>query len=84
MSYYPLVAAVVGAVVLFAWASITYVYRDASRRGMDGDQWAGVLALTFGLGIVLYLYRRGPIQEPEESAQGPEEPVQEPDEPGRA
>ena len=67
MSYYPLVATAVGVVVLFTWASITYVYRDAARRGMDGDQWAGVLALTFGLGILLYLYRRGPVQAPDEA-----------------
>lgn len=66
MSYYPIVGAVVGALVLFAWASITYVYRDAPRRGMDGDQWAGVLALSAGLGIVVYLLWRGPVQEPPE------------------
>ncbi|WP_248518048.1 hypothetical protein [Salinarchaeum laminariae] len=63
MSYYPLVAGVVAIIVLFTWGSITYVYRDAPRRGMDGDQWAGVLALTVGLGILLYLQRRPALDE---------------------
>lgn len=63
MSYYPLVAGVVAVIVLFTWGSITYVYRDAPRRGMDGDQWAGVLALTVGLGIFLYLRRRPALEE---------------------
>jgi len=60
-----LVAAVVASIVVFAWASITYVYRDAERRGMDADQWAGVLALTAGFAIVLYLLKRPALDEVE-------------------
>jgi uncharacterized membrane protein len=60
---FALVIATVAAVIAFAAGSITYVYRDAPRRGMDADQWAGVLALTFGLGIVLYLLKRPPLEE---------------------
>ncbi|GAB3691653.1 hypothetical protein GCM10028857_29290 [Salinarchaeum chitinilyticum] len=66
MSYYPIVVPAIAAVVLLTWGSITYVYRDAPRRGMDGDQWAGVLALTIGLGILLYLRRRPALDEVEE------------------
>ncbi|AGN01105.1 hypothetical protein L593_05780 [Salinarchaeum sp. Harcht-Bsk1] len=65
---YPLVAGTVALIVAFVWGSITYVYRDAPRRGMDGDQWAGVLALTLGLGVFLYLYRRPALDDVEEPA----------------
>lgn len=69
---YALVAIVICGYVLAIWAAITYVYRDAPSRGMDGDQWAGVLALTAGVGFFLYLYRRGARQQrrPEDD-QGP-------------
>lgn len=63
MLQFALVIVTVAAVVAFAVGSITYVYRDAPRRGMDGDQWAGVLALTFGLGIVLYLLKRPALED---------------------
>jgi hypothetical protein len=60
---FALVIATVAAIVAFAFGSITYVYRDAPRRGMDGDQWAGVLALSAGLGIVLYLLKRPALED---------------------
>lgn|GEM_PF-3367521 len=63
MLQYALVAIGVGTLVLGVWAAITYVYRDAPRRGMDGDQWAGVLAVTAGVGFLLYLYRRPSLDE---------------------
>lgn len=53
-----LVGAVVGAAILLVWGAITYVYRDAPRHGMNGDQWAGVVALTAGIGFFAYLLRR--------------------------
>jgi len=65
---FALVIATVVALIAFVFVTITYVYRDAPRRGMNGDQWAGVLALTFGLGILLYLYKRPGLETVEEAA----------------
>lgn len=55
---FALVAAAVGVVLAFTYGAITYVYRDAPRRGMDPGQWAGVMALTVGLGLLPYLLVR--------------------------
>ena len=63
---FAIVAVAVGLVLAFVYGSITYVYRDAPPRGMDPGQWAGILALTVGLGLFAYLVVRDDVQDGED------------------
>jgi len=58
---FALVAAVTAVVLAFTYAGITYVYRDAPRRGMDAGQWSGIVAVTLGTALFVYLAVRDPV-----------------------
>lgn len=68
---FALVAGVAAAVLCFSYGAITYVYRDAPRRGMDAGQWSGIVAVTLGTGLVAYLVLR---DEPRSTGEGEERP----------
>jgi hypothetical protein len=45
---------------LFVWIALLFwVYRDASRRGMNAGLWVVVVFFLHLLGIVVYLIARG-------------------------
>lgn len=64
---FAIVAGTVALALLYSYATITYVYRDAPRRGMDAGQWSGIMAVTVGTAMVVYLAVREPIQDAERS-----------------
>lgn len=66
------VAGAVAVALVYSYATITYVYRDAPRRGMDAGQWSGIMAVTVGTAMVVYLAVRDPIRAPEDR-RGPDE-----------
>lgn len=71
---FALVAGGVALALAYSYTTITYVYRDAPRRGMDAGQWSGIMAVTVGTALVVYLAVRDPIEEAGEgtSAADPE------------